>query len=97
MKVNLRTIGAAKAKSTLLALLDDVEDKREPIVITRNGKPVARMMPMPFQDVDPIFGFYRGNLDILGDVVSPLYSDEELDAFEMRTLMQLKGTEPAED
>lgn len=40
----MRQIGAFEAKNTLGALLDLVE-KGEEIVITRRGKPVARLVP----------------------------------------------------
>lgn len=91
MDVNLRAMGAAKAKAQFLSLLDEVETKREPVVITKNGRPVARIVPMPFMEDDPIFGFYKGKLNIVGDILSPMYTDEELDEFETRTVMQLTG------
>jgi prevent-host-death family protein len=40
----MREIGAFEAKNTLGALLDRVEQGEE-IVITRHGKPVARLVP----------------------------------------------------
>ena len=40
----MREIGAFAAKNTLGSLLDDVE-KGEEIVITRHGRPVARLVP----------------------------------------------------
>ena len=91
MEINVRAVGAAKAKAQFLALLDEVEEKREHVIITKNGRPVARMMPMPLMSEDPIFGFYQGNLEIVGDVISPIYTDEEWDEFETRSLLQLGG------
>lgn len=41
---NLREVGAFEAKNTLGTLLDRVE-RGEEIVITRHGKPVARLVP----------------------------------------------------
>jgi prevent-host-death family protein len=40
----MREIGAFAAKNTLGSLLDDVE-RGEEIVITRHGRPVARLVP----------------------------------------------------
>lgn len=40
----MRTIGAAKFKEQCLALLDDVDE--EGIVITKRGKPVAKLVPI---------------------------------------------------
>lgn len=86
----MRTMAAGKFKAQCLAVLDEVEAKREPVVVTKNGRPVARMMPMPLAGEDPIFGFYRGKLDILGDVMSPVHSDEEYEEFFERSAAQLK-------
>jgi prevent-host-death family protein len=41
---SLREVGAFEAKNTLGSLLDRVESGEE-IVITRHGKPVARLVP----------------------------------------------------
>ena len=38
------TVGVFEAKNRLTALLDEVEDGRE-VLITRRGKPVARLVP----------------------------------------------------
>ena len=40
----MRSIQAAEAKSHLSSLLDEVE-RGETIVITRHGKPIARLVP----------------------------------------------------
>ncbi len=47
MTSQIRTIQASEAKARLLQLLDDVE-RGETVVITRHGRPVARLCP----DVD---------------------------------------------
>jgi prevent-host-death family protein len=44
METNMPEIGAFEAKNTLGTLLDRVE-RGEEIVITRHGKPVARLVP----------------------------------------------------
>jgi len=41
----MRTIGSYEAKTHLPRLLDEVAASREPITITKNGKPVARLVP----------------------------------------------------
>ncbi|HEY5329291.1 MAG TPA: type II toxin-antitoxin system Phd/YefM family antitoxin [Acidobacteriaceae bacterium] len=86
----MKTLGATEAKTHFLSLLTEVEQKREGLIVTRNGRPVARMLPMPEPDRDPIYGFYRGKLEIKGDVLSPIYSDEELEEFFERSAAQYK-------
>jgi prevent-host-death family protein len=85
-----KTVAAGKFKAQCLALLDEVEAKRMPIVVTKNGRAVARVVPMPLVEEDPIFGFYKGKLEISGDILSPIYSDEELEEFFERSAAQLK-------
>ncbi len=78
----MKTIAAAKFKATCLALMDEVQSKREPVLVTKNGKPVAKLVPVPTDDPDPIFGFYRGKgLIIVGDIISPStpFEDYECD------------------
>lgn len=86
----MKTLGATQTKAHFLSLLTEVETKREQITVTRNGKPVARMLPMPLAEEDPIFGFYQGKLEIKGDVLAPLYTDEESEEFFERSAAQYK-------
>lgn len=65
-----RQIAAGEFKATCLAVLDEVQRERKEIVITKRGKPVARLLPV--QDAVPeIFGRMKGTIDILGDIVGP--------------------------
>jgi prevent-host-death family protein len=41
----MREVGVLEAKTHLSALLDSVERSGEPVVITRNGRPVAKLSP----------------------------------------------------
>jgi prevent-host-death family protein len=46
----MKTIAAAKFKAHCLSLMDDVHKNREPIVITKRGKPVAKLVPAGNED-----------------------------------------------
>lgn len=52
------TIPAGEFKAKCLKLLDEVAEKRETLVITKHGKPVAQVVPMPA--VKELFGAMRG-------------------------------------
>lgn len=41
-----RTIAAAKFKADCLSLLDEVERSRTELVVTKRGRPVARVVPL---------------------------------------------------
>jgi prevent-host-death family protein len=66
-----RTIGAGEFKAKCLHLLDEVAYKRAPLIITKRGKPVAKLVPIDDKPVD-IYGCMAGTFRILGDIVGPL-------------------------
>ena len=76
----MKTMAAGKFKATCLAVMDEVQAKREPVIITKNGKPVAKLVPVSLEEPDPIFGFYKGKLEIIGDVLSPAFDTDEWDS-----------------
>jgi prevent-host-death family protein len=71
-----KTIPAGKFKVHCLAIMDEVAAKREAVVITKRGKPVAKLVPVE-KEKDDIYGFMKGKGKILGDIVSPIISPEE--------------------
>ena len=80
MKPAVMPAGEFKAKC--LAVMDEVQAKRTTVIITKNGKPVAQMVPFVAEDeADPIFGFLRDKVKFVGDVTSPIYTDKEYEEF----------------
>lgn len=65
-----RQIAAGEFKATCLALLDEVQRERKDILITKRGKPVARLVPVE-ETTPEIFGRMKGSGIIVGDIVSP--------------------------
>lgn len=72
----MKKIAAGSFKTNCLALMDEVQAKRETIVITKHGKPVAMLVPV-IVETDAIYNFLKGKGAITGDVVSPALSPEE--------------------
>lgn len=72
----MKTVPAGEFKTDCLALMDEVKARRETIVITKHGQPVAKLVPVD-ADKDEIFGFFKDRGRIVGDVVSPALSPEE--------------------
>ena len=73
-----RTVKATEFKAKCLKLMDEVAETGEEIVITKNGKPVAKLTPyreMP----KSLFGIDRGKYEIIGDLDDALL-DVEWDA-----------------
>ena len=72
----MKTIPAGAFKANCLAVMDEVEAKRETVVITKHGRPVAQLVPVQ-AGVNEIFGFFSGKGSLSGDVVAPALSPKE--------------------
>ncbi len=66
----IQEIPAGEFKAKCLQLLDEVNQQRFQIVITKRGKPVARLVPVT-EEAPDIFGRMKGSIEILGDIVGP--------------------------
>ncbi len=65
------TIKASEFKAKCLKLMDEVAETGEEILITKYGYPTARLVPYRQKPSD-WFGADRGQLEILGDIISPV-------------------------
>lgn len=72
----MKTMPTGAFKARCLSLIDEVMKRRETIMITKNGKPVAKLVPVD-AETDNIFGFWVGKGSITGDVVSPVLSAKD--------------------
>ncbi len=66
----MKTIPAGTFKAKCLAIMDEVKTKRETVVITKHGEPVAKLVPIT-ADKDELFGFFKDKGSIKGNIVSP--------------------------
>ena len=66
----MKQMPAGKFKAQCLAIMDQVLRSGEPVVITKHGKPVVKLVPAENQ-ADDIFGYMKGKFKIVGDIVSP--------------------------
>jgi prevent-host-death family protein len=67
-------IPAGEFKARCLKLMDEVRATRRPVVITKRGKPVAKLVPMD-EETPSLFGRLRGTVTIHGDIISPVEVD----------------------
>ncbi len=72
----MRTMAAGAFKAQCLSVMDEVASKREPVLITKRGKPVAKVVPVDAEPED-IFGFASARLKIAGEIVGPIVPSEE--------------------
>ncbi len=66
----VRTIPAGEFKARCLRIMDEVKARHEEVVITKYGKPVAKLVPADDQIPDA-FGILRGTVRYEGDIVTP--------------------------
>ena len=74
----MKTMPAGQFKARCLRVMEEVRSTREPVVITKKGRPVAKLVPT--DDVsDDFLGKLSGVMKIVGDVTQPV---EDPDAWE---------------
>lgn len=67
----MKTVPAAKFKARCLALMDQVHETGQSLVITKHGKPVVKLVPAE-RGRKSIWGDLAGVVKILGDIESPV-------------------------
>jgi prevent-host-death family protein len=75
----MRKIAAGEFKAKCLTLMEDVRSTREPLVITKRGKPVAKLVPVEDKK-DDFIGRLKGVMKIVGDIESPVVPLEDWEA-----------------
>ena len=75
----VREVAATEFKTHCLRLMDEVEQTRGEVVVTRHGRPVARLVP--HDDSPPeLFGLLRETVHAADDLTAPTGEDWEADA-----------------
>ncbi len=75
----MKQIPAGKFKTLCLAVMDEVQATGEPVLVTKHGKPVVKLVPAEIRD-ESIFGYMSGKAKIVGDIVSPVTPLEDWEA-----------------
>lgn len=71
------TLAAGKFKAQCLALIADVAQTHEPIVITKHGKPMVKIVPID-ETKDISQKSLKGTATFIGDIVSPINEEWEV-------------------
>ncbi len=67
----MRTMTASEFKARCLRVMEEVRTRRESVLITKKGRPVARLVPAEKSRED-VFGCLKGIVQITGDIESPV-------------------------
>lgn len=71
----MKTILISEFKAKCIAVLSEAQRTREPVMVTRRGKPLAKIEPVCEEEPPPReFGKMKGK--ILGDIVETDFSDD---------------------
>jgi prevent-host-death family protein len=69
--VTVKQMSATQFQSQCLKALNEVAQTGEELIITKRGKPIAKLVPVRTQE-DEIFGYMAGKVKIVGDIVGPV-------------------------
>jgi prevent-host-death family protein len=73
----MKEIAISEFKAKCLAILDQVQKTKEPIRVTRRGRPIAEVSPPKPNDNRDWMGSMKGRMEILGDIVSPASNEDD--------------------
>lgn len=68
-------IAAGDFKAKCLRLLDEVTENREPWIITKHGRAVAQLVPLPIPENQDLFGVLAGTVISESNILSPLENE----------------------
>ncbi len=74
-------LSAAEFKAKCLKLMDHVNNYHEEIVITKHGKPVAKLIPFSLKPSKSIFGYMKDSVQVNDDIIMPIDEKWESDNF----------------
>ena len=72
-------IAAGKFKALCLKIMDQVQETHKEVVITKRGRPVAKLVPIDRPAPQPLFGWLEDGVVINGDIVAPTGEKWEAD------------------
>jgi len=90
----MATVPATEFKAKCLELMDRVAQRRETYVITKRGKPVAKLVPADPPTTRHIFGCMVDQTEFVGDIEKPLYADKAWQQFAARRARRAMGRPP---
>ncbi len=77
-----RKVAAGEFKAKCLRLIDEVNETGHELIITKRGKPTAKLIPFTAPTIDSFFGRLKGIVEIVGDpddLVNPIIPLEDWD------------------
>jgi len=80
-KKSIQEVAISEFKAKCLALLEQVDKTKIPLLVTRRGRPIAEVIPTsPNMEERDWLGSMSDSIEITGDVVSPVIEIQEIEA-----------------
>jgi prevent-host-death family protein len=71
MEMTMKIVPAGEFKTHCLRIMDEVKRRRQPVLITKKGVGVAKLVPI--EDIErDVLGCMADELEIIGDIEAPL-------------------------
>jgi prevent-host-death family protein len=67
----MKQMQASVFKARCLSVIDEIQSTGEPVVVTKRGRPIVKVVPAEPEKSD-ILGFMAGEFEIVGDIESPV-------------------------
>jgi prevent-host-death family protein len=67
----MKKVPAGAFKARCLTIMKEVQSTGEPVVVTKRGKPVVKVVPIA-TETHSLFGFMKRKVTIVGDIESPI-------------------------
>ena len=77
----MKSVPISEFKAKCLELIEQVDKTRQPLQITRHGRPVAEVIPAGPDRTRKFLGDMVGTAEIVGDIVSPIIDTEDIEAY----------------
>ena len=80
-KKSIQEVAISEFKAKCLALLEEVDKTKIPLLVTRRGRPIAEVIPTsPNMEERDWLGSMSDSIEITGDVISPVIEIQEIEA-----------------
>ena len=65
-------IAVTEFKSKCLKVMNEISITRQPVIITKRGKPIAQLTPIEPEPEATLFGYMTDTAAITGDIIAPI-------------------------
>jgi prevent-host-death family protein len=72
--ISMREMSVKQFRASCLAVLDRVQQTKEPVLIIKQGRPVAKLIPVKESQAEEFLGRLEGIVQIIGEIEAPIWT-----------------------